>query len=415
MTALIAPMNAGTFSARDIEALTASGRTIGTALGHYIVWLGSTAARTCASRLYFLSREGAWLAGHYARLRRFHPHGGSWPEPTTLAVSRRSTFLPSLSYVDTQTLAPLLAQYGQITATTLLQSLGLDLPPVGARPSHLLGLPLDRHWAEPGVAERILGNVWIATEIERRRMRQREALSRYLIQEGVTETEPLVVADIGWRGTIQDNLARMMPTRRVIGLYLALFAPLLPAPSSVGKHGFILGQADHIRLARRLRFVAPLEFVASGETPSTLEYAIEEGRARAVPDELTVVPLDSPAFRLFQQTVAEGIDAGATLHKPSAITARNLLLRMIETPPPSLVHLFFEAWRDDRYGAGTLRRGAPPLRPMRIAAALASRTARRALGLELAESGWPWGLLMRDTPFAAPLLRRLILGLDVRL
>ena len=88
---------------------------------------------------------------------------------------------------------------------------------------------------------------------------------------------------------------------------------------------------------------------------------------------------------------------------------------MLEAPPTSLVNLFFEAWRDDRYGAGVIRRGAPRLRRGRIISALASRNARRSVGIELNNSGWPWGLLVRDMPVAAPLLRRLILSLDVRL
>lgn len=409
------PETARVPSARDAEALGASGRAIGTALGHYLFWLGRAAARTGAPRLHFLSREGAWLAGHYARLRQLHPYGHTWPEPAMLAVSRRSTFLPSLPDISPASLAPLLAQYRQASAAAVLHSLGLDLPPPGTRPDPVARLPLDRPWTEAGVAPRILGDPWIAATLERRRAAQREALLRYLVQEHVTEGGLLAVADIGWRGTIQDNLARLMPARRVVGHYLALQPPLSSPPPNTKRYGFIFSPADPHRLARRLRFVAPLEFVASGAMPSIVGYVLEGGQARPAPDTLAVVPVSLPAFRILQEGVADGIAGAASLAEPSVLLARRKVLKFLEAPPLALVHLFFEAWRDDRYGAGALRRGAPPLRSARLLSALAGTAGRRALGLELAESGWPWGLLVRDMPFAAPLLRRLILGFDARL
>lgn len=400
---------------RGADMLAAAGRAIGVALGHYLVWLGCSAAATGAPRLHFLSREGAWLAGHYARLRSARPDGGNWPQPVALAVSRRSTFLPSLPRVDTQTLMPLVAQYRNVSAMTLLRSLGLDMPPAGTRPGPAADLPLEAGWGEPGVAQRILGDIWIAGALEQRRVAQRAALLRYLAQEAVGDAGPLAVADIGWRGTIHDNLARLLPDRTITGLYFALFAPFAPAPPNVEKRGFILGPTDSRRLARRLRFVAPLEFVASGQTPTTLEYELDENGARPVLDTMSVVPFASPAFTLLQQAVAAAIDEAALTTTPSASLARQHVLRFLEAPPASLVHLFFDGWRDDRYGAGSLRRGAPPLQLKRLIAALSSRPARRAFGIELTESAWPWGLLVRDMPIVAPLLRHCILGLDARL
>ena len=418
MRDLVAPNaqeTARALSARDAEALAASGRAVGTAFGHHLVWLGRSVAGTSARRLHFLSREGAWLAKHYTRLRHLHANGHTWPEPVTLAVSRRSTFLPSLPNISPASLAPLLTQYPKASARAILYSLGLDPPPSGTRTGPTANLPLDRPWAEAGVLPCILGDPWIAATLERRRAAQREARLRNLAQEQAMEGGVLAVADIGWRGTIQDNLARLMPTRRVVGYYLALHPPLSPPPLNAEKYGFILSPADPRRLARRLRFVAPLEFVASSAIPSTLDYVLEGGRARPVSDTLVVAPVSLPAFRMLQDSVAEGIADAAFLAEPSALLSRQNVLKFLEAPPLALAHLFFEGWRDDRYGAGALRRGAPPLRSTRLLSALASKAGRRMLGLELAESGWPWGLLVRDMPFAAPLLRHLILGFDARL
>ncbi len=385
-------------------ALRDAGRAIGTALGHHLLWLGATVR---AERLHFLSREGAWLARHYAALRARRRDGAGWPAPVPLAVSRRSSFLPSLPAVTADGLLPLLAQYRDATGAAVLDSLGLAPPP------GLAGL--GRRFADPGVAEAILGDPAIAAALARRHAGQRAALLAYLDQQGALAGEALAVADIGWRGSIQDNLARLLPDRRVTGFYLALLPPLAEAPPNAAKRGFLLEPRDPPHLARRLRFVAPLEFAASDETPSVLGYALRDGRAEPLHDALVLVPHASAAFRAFQAAIAEGVTDTAGLRTPDPALARTLLLQVVESPPPALARLFFEAWRDDRFGAGMLRRGAPRLRGADLLRALSGPAARHALGRRLAESGWPWGLLVRDMPRAAPLLRRLILAVDARL
>ncbi len=394
---------------RDAAGLDAAGRALGAAFGHHLVWLGRKAAALGAERLFFLSREGAWLARHYGRLRRIVPGGDAWPEPVALAVSRRSTFLPSLPEISDTALAPLLAQYRNTTVGTVLESLGL--PGEEARED----LPLEERWSAPGMAARVLGDVTVAAALARRHAAQREALLSYLRGQGVPRTGLVAVADIGWKGSIQDNLARLLPDACLTGLYLALHPAMSPPPPNAAKCGFILDAGAPRGLMRRLRFIAPLEFVASDDTPSTLGYTMQDGRPVPVPDPIAVVPHKTSSFQVLQAAIAAGIDACAELHAPSAVVARQQVLKVIEAPHQALVGLFFEAWRDDRFGEGALRRGADRLSARAVLRGMMLPGARRALGLRLAQSGWPWGLLARDLPLAAPLLRWLILRLDARL
>lgn len=404
------PRAAARRPARPSDMLDA-GRMLGGAFGHYLVWLGLASATRPS--LHFLSREGAWLAGHYGRLRRRHPEGSRWARPVPLAVSRVSTFLPSLPGITQDALAPLVAQYPSATAANVLGSLGLAPSPEHLR--HETAAALALPWSRPGVADRVLADPAVATRLAARHVAQRAALLRYLEQSGVAGQEPLLVADVGWHGSIQDNLARLLPQTPVAGFYLGLFPQPSAPPPNATKRGFVVQPADAARLRRRLRFVAPLEFAASDATPSTTGYEMQGARAAPVADPLLVVPAERPAFRAFQTAVAAGIDAAAGLRAPDPHVARRQVLHVLEAPPPALADLFFEAVRDDRYGAGTLRRGASRLAPGDVAAALASSARRRALGLRLAESGWPWALLARDLPRLAPLLRRLILAVDARL
>jgi hypothetical protein len=391
------------------EGVYSAGDSAGTALGHYLVWLGQIAAAKGAKRLFFLSREGAWLAKHYDALRCQHSEGDQWPPPVTLAVSRLSTFLPSLSSMSEGALAPLLAQYNDADCRTVLGSLGVGVPLRTA--THL---PLDEPW-RGGAGAHVLADPVIYDLLQSRRLAQREALLGYLEQQGVLREATLAVADLGWRGSIQDNLARLLPGKSISGFYLALQAPLATQPPNSAKSGFILNPDDPSRLARRLRFVAPLEFLASDERPSTRSYAFEEGRAVPVADELVIVPVHDPFFVALQAGITAGITRAATQREPSADIARNLLLRFLEAPPPDVARVFFRAYRDDRFGAGRVQQGAPKITPGHVIQALLRPSARRSLGMILAESGWPWGLLARDMPRALPALRSLILASNARL
>lgn len=314
--------------------------------------------------------------------------------------------MPALS---PQALAPFLAQYGNATVATVLDSLGLGAEEVGS------GVSPESLWRQPGVAERLLGDPATAERLDARRQEQRALLLHYLDQNGVLAQSRIAAADVGWRGTIEDNLARLLPEHRLDGYYLALFPAFSPAPSNAGKTGFVLDAQSPYALTRRLRFVAPLEFICSDRALSAVAYARNLCEVTPVYDMLQVVPADSPAFRCLQDGVSEGVVSMGTLGRPDAGEASMLLLDLIERPPAALAALYFQAWRDDRYGAGTLHRDAPRIDLRQVLAALVSRKARRSLGLAMADSGWPWALLVRDLNPLAPLVRRLVLALDARL
>lgn len=393
---------------RELSKIANAGRRLGKAIGHYLIWLGDTAAERNAQCVFFLSREGNWLSRHYARLSLKHSRGAAWPSPRALAVSRRSTFLPSLPDLSVAAIAPLVAQYSDATGESVLGSLGL---PTIVRDD----LPLHARWRAPGIADELLADGQIKHALEVRYAVQKNALLTYLESQGALQDRNLFVADVGWRGTIQDNLARILPDRQITGFYLGLFSPLADQPSNVTKDGFLITPTDPNSLARRLRFVAPLEFAASDETPSTLGYALDGDQAVPLFDELLVIPTGEPGLRVFQDGITEGIDSTADTLNPDKLAARRLVLGVLESPPRALAQIYFKAWRDDRYGAGTLRRGAPRIEMSDLLRALTSSSSRRALGQALAESAWPWALLTRDVPWLAPILRRLILIADPHL
>src|SRR5262249_12080105 len=110
----------------------------------------------------------------------------------------------------------------------------------------------------------------------------------------------------------------------------------------------------------------------------------------------------------FSQAMTKRMEQFTLADRPDQTLARSCVLRYLEDPPIALVHLFFCMPRDERFGNGSTRTGAPKVRLGQVLGAMMKRKSRLNLARSLAESQWPWALLKRDLPYLAPILRHAI-------
>ncbi|MFC7474684.1 hypothetical protein ACFQS7_09990 [Dankookia sp. GCM10030260] len=381
-------------------ALAAEAARLGGAFGGYLRDVAATARQRRAPVVVFLSGEGRWFAATYERIRAATPEGRDLPPARHLAISRQASFLASLDRFDATALAPMLAQYNAASLGAVLGSLGLDL---SAAALASLGLDAGRPWTDQ--AGRAFGCAPLVRHIEARRQAQRSLLLAYLAQQGFPTVGEALVADIGWRGSIQDNLGRLLPQARLHGCYFLLLAPFVAADPRCTRQSFLQPDAA---TARRLRFGAPLELAVGNETGSVIGYAGEAGEVRPVE---APAPRTSGMLATFRAALAEAA-ARSTAGPRQALAAT---LRFLEHPSRDFAALYFGSKRDERFGTGQVLASPPALTAGDLLAALAGSAARHRLGLALARSGWPWALLQRDLAWLLPVLRPALLRLDLRL
>jgi hypothetical protein len=400
------------------NGLAADAYYIGSAFGKFLFWVGEESRRLSADRIYFASSEGGWFAAQYALVREMLPDGRRMPPGCHLAVSRRSTYLASFDRVSMENVQPLLAQYHSATVRTVLASLGwIDL--AGATAVEQLAAEFDfgTPWKEVG--SNVLASPLVGPLLEAHRRTQREALIAYLGQYGLGKgRHKALVVDIGWRGTIQDNLARLLPRLNWLGLYFHLQPFFVRQQDNVTKFSFLLAEKGTSRFQmRRLRFGAPLEFAAGGSSGTVLTYKMEHGTARPVGAAGAGAPADAAIHRLenFRSAVAESTVREALKGDPDRSAALAHTLRYLERPSRATTDLYFSAARDDTFGAGCRRTGSPSFTLWDVAKAAVSAAQRGRLGLALAESQWPWALLRRNVPAVAEILRWIMLATDARL
>jgi hypothetical protein len=199
----------------------------------------------------FLSREGQPLMQLYNLYRA----DGPGPHVRYLEVSRRSTLLPSLGPLKTEQFQTLFRQYRAISLFEFLASLGLEafLPAlvdaIGITEAEArvrrADLPTD------ALFRRLVECPSFQCSYEEERCGRRNAFLAYLKRlHDASLPSVLSLVDVGWKGTIQDNLHALCGAdgssiRKVIGRYVGLVAPGALADTNI-KAGLLFSCIDGV-------------------------------------------------------------------------------------------------------------------------------------------------------------------------
>jgi len=345
-------------------------------------------------RVFYVSREGAFLAELHRWVRDEHPEL-NFPHPLRLEVSRRSTFGPSLTRIDGPSLDRLWSQYPNQSMNGLLRSLGVEptLFEDGLRRFDLDPDDLIHDIRSNARVREFLADREVHEALLEKLSLSRECLIDYLRDRGLTTDEVLVV-DLGWRGTIQDNLAHVLNEVHFHGVYLGLFPYLNKQVKNVSKEGLAfdgnLGAAfDHVSPP------AVLESPLTPDIPSAVGYLrLTDGRVRVIfeAEEGRAVHLIT-SFQdgvrmslpyLVDHFVANGYDFNLL-----SIASEAFVKRYYTDPDPGVADIWFGSAHDDTFGASNLTPFEKRFDPSSIYRAAGDLTKIEAA----IESGWPLGYM----------------------
>ncbi len=351
--------------------------------------------RTGVDRVHYVSREGIFLAQVHAIVEPIlRPPGLPAVRGVHLALSRRATFGATLAPPYRFSLQRMWSMYAKQSPKAMLISIGVDphdfddeLTAAGLDPD----VVLDDARQDPRL-EAFLADPIVEDKLSAHVQRFRSRLRRYIEAESVL-TDPFIVADIGWRGTIQDNLVRALGISNSFGVYVGLFPFLNAQPPGCVK----VGVAFDGNLGEDFEFADPpavLERPWTPDVPSTIGFTEQQGR---------VVPL----FDKESGHVSAGIEA----YQQGALEVAGLIARWISgfgltttamrplvahwarqvwnQPGPGLADIWFSSDHDDSFGA--LNRtgfGKDCPGPQWLTGDL-----YRHVSAGMAASGWPQGYL----------------------
>lgn len=177
-----------------------------------------------AQNVYFFAREGEFLKKVFDEYQNCLPIKFKKIKTHYMYVSRRATYLPSLNELKISSFNKLLYQYGSCSLVNFLKSINLDeyisileneWPSVDFYEQHLNIAAL------PAFKEMIYSNKFKAI-YDKERKEQKEYLLNYcdkIMSE--TRNQFIHVVDVGWKGSIQDNIGKATG-RKIHGYYLGV-------------------------------------------------------------------------------------------------------------------------------------------------------------------------------------------------
>lgn len=186
----------------------------GPLLSGFAHWVASTAADLSSAPTYCLLREGAVIADLVRTIRPDHPtrlvHASRW------VYSRAAVITGSEDELEQA-----LARRAPLTADHVAAAFGIDTSHVAA----VIGSAPIHHEQRPDAIAALAADEHLRGEIIAASARIRRPLAAYL-RRVVDVESPIVLTDIGWGGTIQVALERVLRSEGVrtpvVGLYLML-------------------------------------------------------------------------------------------------------------------------------------------------------------------------------------------------
>jgi hypothetical protein len=356
---------------------------LATTLFYFIERLHDNLVKQGVEQVYFLSREGQPLMRMFEMYRE---RKGGGITSRYLEVSRRSTLLPSLVSLGEENFETLFRQYRRISLFEFLSSLGLEAH--ASSIAQALGLPKgaeairEEDFPSSPTFTALKTLALFRSLYDSERITRRSAFIAYLtrLSGGIIPARMFIV-DVGWKGTIQDNLFAMLcrdgdtPVRHVTGYYIGLVAEGA-ASSTNNKLGLLFSSvgapSPKFRVFNENR--ALFEVVLAADHGSVTSYKSDsDGCSRPIHGEFqekemlasAVFPVQRQLFRHYEHSIL-AITTAEKRYSPSFEQVVRAHARMVFNPTKSEKEWFSSVFHVENYGVFERSSFGVPEKPPRL-------------------------------------------------
>jgi hypothetical protein len=306
----------------------------------FSAWLNSEPR----GQIVFLEREGIFLKKVYDLFCRNNPWEFDCKPSNLAAVSRISTVTAAFHKDPAKVLVRIINQYPDITLERLGSTLDIPLEHFPADLVSETGLLL--------VTE-ILRNNELVHYLKTITKSNYESTIGYL--NTLDLPSELVFVDLGWSGTIQDNLTDILGSNhKVAGRYFAMRPSLVAQSDKLGFLNFTTQKMDFLKIMRALR---PIEMLFNSKLGRTISYGkVDSG---FVPKRSTILDSFPESFESQQQEILNSIGRASEYIKENLLTISECtnigtlgLASFVSNPPADIVEAYLESIHDETYGLG---------------------------------------------------------------
>ncbi|MBU7319747.1 HAD hydrolase-like protein [Paenibacillus oleatilyticus] len=177
----------------------------------FVLYIMEQSQKNRLNRIVFLAREGKVFYDIYNKIITTFNLENEYPPASYLYVSRKSTFLPSMKEFSWKEIERFMVQYNKQSINSLLSNLSL---PNEIYHKYALEVGLedfDEIIENPSENEKFLNFInhdEVRALFIKHRDEAKNNFKKYIKQEGIWGLDKVAFVDIGWKGTIQDNITR---------------------------------------------------------------------------------------------------------------------------------------------------------------------------------------------------------------
>lgn len=325
-------------------------------LSHCLVTFAiETALQSNKSKILYLSREGKTLYDfHIENLSHYQKLGVEKIQPVYFPASRTSLFMASYagSLASLQLgLKALSVQYPIMDLSTFCSTLGLD--------NSLESTVLKHSSGKKNSALHIFNNLpsSIMSEIAGYLSNQKLLIKSHLESLGISSND-VVYCDIGWRGTLQDCIHRILGEEGIaLGTYLANWAPLIKNSKSK-KLGLLNVCSSNEEVESLTEFPGPIERIFTTLDKSVSHYNLSESGTLEInyrnSEACIQERIDSYSsnFSFIAEAVGKQMLSLGVFGYETASIAKHLIERFYSNPDFYEAATWFEEVHGESFGAG---------------------------------------------------------------
>lgn len=307
-------------------------------------------------KVYYQTREGETFIKIHELIKENNPFGVELPECEIMEVSRMATFSASLKEFSIAELLRLWSQYRVQSIKALFKTLAINIEPY-KKFIEKYNINIEEKIVEPWFdlrVQNLCADEEFTNQIQIELDRKKEELLVYFKEKMniVNDDKPLFVVDIGWRGTIHDNLAHIFTNKTIGGYYLTLYDFYNLQPQNTYKISYLDDKT--IRDNEISNIITLLEWIYNPGTGSVIEYKGGQAIRKAKEEETEIV-------KRYIKPLQEGMFEGAKLineymkyHPYEAIESKEYvyeLIRKIKTnPSKELIEAYYSMVFNDTFG-----------------------------------------------------------------
>lgn len=355
-------------------------------------------------KVYFFTREGEFYKDIFDSIAEFYDKNRV-PKSYILEVSRLSTFVASLREFTLDEMMRLWNQYSIQSMAAMFKSLAMDVANVkifldrySIDPDEVLTYP----WTlEP--VQKLFADQEFKSFMEEYIASRKKQLLDYCKNKDLTEDtdEEIAIVDIGWRGTIQDNLCYLFNKAMINGYYVGLIQFLNKQPENSRKYGYL----DKCSFARALLTIStPFEMICNSPNGSTVGYDKNaDGITVAIRNnEKSEDDIFFAYTKKLQEKVLKDCSALGKYCYMNFIVSEDIrndayesLRKFIYYPERDTVSSYFNLTHNEEFGVGAYVDKRTVFRPGLMFLAVFSKKKRQEFKDFLRNTTWPQGYLTK--------------------